>query len=219
MQVYRLHFIRYVYNLFFCEAIVLYLTVFYTGVTLEKQLYTGVKEMVMTKKVVLVVASKGYQQEEYNETYKVLLKAGVHVTTASDKLGQAVAHDGSTVLIDVSLDALQPALFDGIFLIGGRGATKNKCLDTPLMYRILNEAFSLGKAYGAICVSPRILAHAQVLRGKKATCWDDDGGTKEVFDEGAVTFVHEPVVVDGKVVTANSPLAAHAFGQAILTVL
>ena len=173
----------------------------------------------MTKKVVLVVASKGYQQEEYNETHKVLLKAGVNVTTASDKLGLAVAHDGSTVQVDVALDALQPSQYDGIFLIGGRGAVKNKCLDTPVMYRILNEAFALGKAYGAICVSPRILAHAQVLRGKKATCWDDDAGTQEVFDAGAVTFVHEPVVVDGKIVTANGPLAAPAFGHAIITVL
>lgn len=173
----------------------------------------------MTKKVVLVVASKGYQQEEYNETHKVLLKAGVTVTTASDKLGQAVAHDGSTVHVDVALDALQVANFDGIFLIGGRGAMKNKCLDTPVMYRILNEAFALGKAYGAICVSPRILAHAQVLHGKKATGWDDDGGIQEVFDAAGVVFIHEPVVVDGKVVTANGPLAAAAFGHAILTVL
>ncbi len=171
------------------------------------------------KKVVLVVASRGYQQEEYNETYKVLLKAGVNVTIASDKLGLAVAHDGSTVKVDIALDALQPSQYDGIFLIGGRGAMRNKCLDTPVMYRILNEAFALGKAYGAICVSPRILAQAQVLRGKKATCWDDDGGTQEVFDAGLVTFVHEPVVVDGKIVTANGPLAAAAFGHAIITVL
>ncbi len=173
----------------------------------------------MTKKVVLVVASKGYQQEEYNETHKVLLKAGVSITIASDKLGQAVAHDGSTVHVDVALDVLHITNFDGIFLIGGRGAMKNKCLDTPVMYRILNEAFALGKAYGAICVSPRILAHAHVLRGKKATGWDDDGGVQEVFDAAGATFVHEPVVVDGKVVTANGPLAAAAFGQAILTVL
>jgi protease I len=175
--------------------------------------------MGMTKKVVLVVASKGFQQEEYNETHKVLLKAGIEVTTASDKLGLAVAHDGSTVKVDVSLDALQPAQFDGIFLIGGRGAIKNKCLDTPVMYRILNEAFALGKAYGAICISPRILAQAQVLRGKKATCWNDDQGTQEVFSAGGVTLVPEAVVVDGKVVTANGPQAAVAFGNAIVTVV
>lgn len=173
----------------------------------------------MNKKVVLVVASNGYQQEEYNETYKALIKAGVQVTTASDKSGVATAHDGSTVKVDVLLDALSVAAFDGIFLIGGRGAMKGKCLDTPLMYRLLNEAYALQKPYGAICVSPRILAQAQVLRGKKATAWDGDGETQGVFDAGSVHFVHEPVVVDGHVVTANGPQAAAAFGQAILTVL
>lgn len=173
----------------------------------------------MTKKIVLLVASKGFQQDEYHDTYKVLLKAGVHVTTASDKKGEATAHDGSTVHVDTLIEEIQPSLFDGIFLIGGRGAVKLKCLDTPLVYKLLNETMAIGKAYGAICISPRILAQAQVLRAKRATCWDDDGLAQDIFDACGVTFVHEPVVIDGNIVTANGPLAAHDFGQAILKVI
>lgn len=201
------------------KRVFIYLTASFADVTLARVDRASAEGCSMDKKVVLVVASNGYQQEEYNETCKALIKAGVNVTTASDKSGMAMAHDGSTVKVDLSLDALTVAAFDGIFLIGGRGAMKGKCLDTPLVHRLLNEAYALGKAYGAICVSPRILAEAQVLRGKRATAWDGDSLTQGVFNAGSVTFVHEPVVVDGNVVTANGPQAASAFGQAILTVL
>ncbi len=173
----------------------------------------------MTKKIALLVASKGYQQDEYNETYKVLIKAGVAVVTVSDKLGDAVAHDGSTTRVDMTVEQVQPTQFDGLFLVGGRGAMRGKCLDTPAVYKVLNEFFALGKPYGAICVSPRILAQAEVLRGKKATGWDDDGLVDQIFKDHDVTFVHDAVVVDGNVVTANGPQAAHAFGQAIVSVL
>lgn len=170
----------------------------------------------MIKKVVLVIASNEFQQDEYRDTHEVLSQAGVQVITASDKMGLAVAHDGSTVPVDMLVEDVQPAAYDGIFLIGGRGA---KLLDTPIMYKLLNETMAIGKAYGAICISPRILAKALVLRGKKATCWDADHLAQPVFDAGQVIFVHEPVVVDGNVVTANGPRAAHGFGQAMLQVL
>ena len=173
--------------------------------------------MSMTKKVALVVANSGFQQDEYHGTYNALVKAGVHVTIASDKKGEAVAHDGSTVHVDMVIDDVKPAAVDGIFLIGGRGALKH--LDTPVMHKLLNEAMATGKAYGAICISPRILAKAQVLKGKKATCWDGDGLAKEVLEAQGVIFVNEPVVTDGKIITANGPLAATEFGQAIVKLL
>ncbi len=175
------------------------------------------KETSMTKKVALVVASSGFQQDEYHGTYNALVKAGIHVTTVSDKKGEAVASDGSTVHVDMVIDDVKSAAVDGIFLIGGRGALKH--LDTPVMHKILNEVMATDKAYGAICISPRTLAHAQVLKGKKATCWDGDNLAKEALETQGVIFVNEPVVTDGKVVTANGPLAATEFGQAIVKVL
>lgn len=38
---------------------------------------------------------------------------------------------------------------------------------------------------------------------------------EEIFESYAVTYVRHPVVIDGTVVTAMGPAAAHAFGQAI----
>ena len=73
--------------------------------------------------------------------------------------------------------------------------------------------------YGAICVSPRILAKAGVLHGKRATGWDEDGKLKYVFEKRDVVYEYAPVVTDGRIVTADGPASAKEFGEAIAAVL
>ncbi len=72
---------------------------------------------------------------------------------------------------------------------------------------------------GAICIAPTILAYAGVLEGKKATVWNQDGKQAEILTKNGAEFVDELVVVDGKIVTANGPPAAEAFGKKILEML
>jgi len=172
----------------------------------------------MAHKVVLVVAHSGFQEKEYNDTKAALEKSGIEVVTASNKSGQAMGHQGAAVEVEKVIGDLQPSQYDGIFLIGGPTALEH--LDNPAMHRILNEQFALEKAYGAICISPRILAQAQILKEKKATCWDGDNQTTHVFNTHNVQFQKdEDVVVDGKVVTASGPDVATDFGNAIAKLL
>jgi protease I len=169
------------------------------------------------KKVALVVASNGYQEQEYNDTKKVLELAEVNVVTISNSAGEAIGHDGSTLIVDGLLDDLQSANYNGLFVIGGPGAME--CLNTSLMHRILSEFFALEKPFGAICISPRILANAQVARNKKAACWNGDGKALTSLVRGQMEYVEDRVVSDGLVVTASGPEAAEEFGKAIVAVI
>ncbi|MFT6765247.1 MAG: protease I [Alteromonas naphthalenivorans] len=169
------------------------------------------------KQVLLVVASQNFQEHEYLATREELEAADIQVVTASDKPGQAIGHDGNKVDVDVTIDGVHPREYDGIFLVGGFGAVDY--LNTPLMHKLLTEFFTLGKPYGAICISPRILAQAELLQGKKATGWNHDEKLQSLFDTHSVTFVDEHVVVDDNVVTANGPDAAADFGKAIVSIL
>ena len=72
---------------------------------------------------------------------------------------------------------------------------------------------------GAICIAPRILAKAGVLKNVHATGWDGDGELQRVFDTYGVIRVEESVVMDGVVVTAHGPAAARDFGKKIIEVL
>ena len=126
----------------------------------------------MAKKVLLLIAGKGYQPVEYGDTKKELEDAGIEVVTGSDVEGQAYANDGTVAHVNVTLDEVDVDEYDGIFVIGGPGALEH--LDRAEVYNIMRKAADEGKAYGAICISSRILARAGVLTGKQATGWDKD---------------------------------------------
>jgi len=167
--------------------------------------------------VLLIVASQGYQPIEYSVPKKILTAQGITVETASNKPGKATAADGSQTDVDVTLYNVDPKKYDGIFFIGGPGALEN--LDNEKSYKIIREIAQLGKPFGAICISPRILAKTGVLTGKKATGWDGDEKLDSVFKKYGVIRIKKDVVTDGKIVTATCPAAANMFAQAILNVL
>ncbi len=169
------------------------------------------------EKVLLVIASEGYQQVEYNEPKKVLETAGFTVVTASNKPEAAIAKDGSTTKVDVVLDYVNINDYRGIFFIGGPGALEN--LDNATSYGLIKSAAQADMPFGAICVSTRILAKAGTLKDKRATGWDGDNELGGVYKEHGVTYVPEDVVVDGNVITATGPTVAKKFGQQVVAVL
>lgn len=166
------------------------------------------------KKILLVIASNGFQPIEYSVPKQLLTEAGFVVVTASDSVGEAVASDGSKQNVDVLLSEVEAENYDGLYFIGGPGALEH--LDNQESNRILNEAMILQKSYGAICISPRILAKANVLTGRRATGWDEDGELSEIFETNNVEYVRQPVVVDHDVITGNGPAAAREWAEAIM---
>lgn len=170
------------------------------------------------KKVIFVVASVDYEPTEYSVPKKILEDAGVTVITASDKPGAAIAKDGTSVSVDITLDKINITNYNGIFFIGGPGAETH--LDNGISYHLLSEARKHFIPYGAICWSVRILAKAWALQGKKATGWDEDAGLRSLLEgHGAIYEEGKPVVTDGEVATAVGPSAAQDFGKAIIRVM
>ncbi len=165
------------------------------------------------KIVILVVAGKDFQPVEYHDTLKALKEDGVKVLTASNARDTAVSSKGDPVNVDITIDKITPDMYDGIYLIGGPGALEH--LDNPNMYFVLEEAKKHNKSYGAICISPRILAKARVLENHKATGWNEDNKIEEVFKTYNVTYLKQPVVSNGRVITADGPRAALSFGHEI----
>ncbi len=168
-------------------------------------------------KALLVVANEGYQHIEYGIPKKILIDAGIDVETASDSAIPAIAKDGSTTKVDVTLDKVDPDLYDGIFFIGGPGALEH--LDNEWSYRIIRHAAQNGIPLGAICISTRILAKAGIMAGRKATGWNGDGELDALYKEYDVEYIKKNVVVDKNIITATKPDAAQEFGEAIVDLM
>lgn len=168
--------------------------------------------------VVLVIASNGFQQVEYNDTKKVIEDAGFTVITASNKLQTAIAKDGSETNVDITLDKVVVSDYAGVFFIGGPGAMEH--LDNSTSYKIAQETFAQNKPIGAICIATRILAASGILHDKYATGWNGDDKLAPLFAEYNVHYLpEEKVVVDGNVITATDPSVAHDFGEHIVEML
>lgn len=173
------------------------------------------------KKVLFVIASRGFHPIEYGVPRQILEDEDVKVFTASnskDKDGHAISSDGSMVKVDLILEDVNVDNYDGIFLIGGPHAMEH--LDNEKTYKIVRAADKqLDKLFGAICISPRILAKAGVLDGRKVTGWDKDNKLKEIMSKCNATVVEAGLVVDRNLITADGPDHAQEFGMAILKAL
>ncbi|MBI3634444.1 MAG: DJ-1/PfpI family protein [Candidatus Yonathbacteria bacterium] len=170
------------------------------------------------KRILLIIAQEGFQVKEYFDTRTELEAEGIVVVTGAPLALSALSHKNGEVMPDITLAGVRLSDYDGVFAIGGSGALKS--LDNEETTRIFQEAQKLENyPYGAICISPRILAKAGVLKGKRATGWDNDGELGAIFEKYGVIFEDAPVVADGVIITANGPLAARDFGKKIAEIV
>jgi protease I len=76
--------------------------------------------------------------------------------------------------------------------------------------------FESGKVVAAICHGPSVLISANVLHGRKVTCFMSI--RDDVMNAGA-RFMDEEVVIDDNLITSRRPSDLPAFMKAILTCL
>jgi protease I len=166
------------------------------------------------KKILMVVASSRFRDEEYVEPRKVLEREGAAITVASSSLETAEGMLGLRVKPDVLLSSAREEDFDGIVLVGGSGA--REYFDSPAAHKLVQDFCRNGKLASAICIAPATLANAGVLKGKKATAFPSSEAA--LRSHGAVV-TGEDVVADGMIVTGVGPEAAGKFGRKLVEIL
>lgn len=147
----------------------------------------------------------------------LLEQAGFMVITASDTLGTAQAHDGSTTPVDLLVSHATVSDYDGIFFVGGPGALTH--LDNEASYALITRAVHAKRVVGAICIATRILARSGILKDKQATGWNGDNELGALYQEHRVHYVPKDVVVDGRIITATGPNAAREYAELAITLL
>lgn len=171
------------------------------------------------KKIVMITAFRDFRDAEYFVPKEIFEAAGSEVKTASTQMGIAIGADGGEVEVDFLVSEIMTEDFDAVAFVGGPGALQY--LDNEDSYNLARKIFEENKILGAICIAPVILAKSGVLENKRATVWSSPMDKRAVkkLKENGVIYQENPVVIDGKIITADGPQSARAFGEAVTEVL
>ena len=162
-----------------------------------------------------MIAPERFRDEELLEPKRALEQRGVAVTVASTRPGTATGMRGAKVAIDCTVWQVDEAQYDALAVVGGAGSPTHLWDSAPLL--ALVQAFHrAGKPVAAICLSGAVLARAGVIGGRRTTVYPSQRAILEL-KRGGSTYVAEPLVVDGPVITASGSKAAAAFGAALIS--
>jgi protease I len=184
---------------------------------------------------IAVLSTDGVEEIEINTILHYFRSRGAKVDLISPKLPTNPAHFGiqfpvirETHIMTITYIApggwlkfdrlLEDASGDEYDVVIVPGGTWNP--DTlrgvPKAISFVRKAASAGKIVAAICHGPWIISDAGLIRGKHATgYWT----IKSDLENAGATFIDEPAVTDGKIITARSPNDLAAFVLAIDTLL
>lgn len=164
--------------------------------------------------IVMVVAQQGFRDEELFEPKAILESHGHSVQVASTQRGEATGKLGGITQVDLSLPEIEASAFDAIVFVGGPGC--KQFFHDEIAHHIIQEFDQQKKVVASICSAGGTLAYSGILKGKKATSFPTE---RQDLEKCGADYQEHPVVTDGRIVTANGPQAAKAFGEAIANLL
>ena len=158
----------------------------------------------------MVIAQKGFRDEELFDTKAELEKAGIMTVIASKEKGACEGMFGRGAEAQLSLGEVSIDSYNAVVFVGGVGASQY--YRDPEALGLIGRADRKGKIIAAICIAPVIVANTGIMQGKKVTAYPS---VQYDLQKKGAKYTGEPVEMDGNIITGNGPEAAKAFGQAI----
>jgi protease I len=153
-----------------------------------------------------MLSADNFEDSELLVPYYRLKEAGVEVVVASLKRGAIKGKHGYEVAVDKTLDEVMPDDYAILILPGG--AAPELVRKEPKALEIARSFFARSKPVAAICHGPQILISADLLKGRRATCYESV--VDELKKSGAL-YEDREVVVDANLVTSRQPADLPAF--------
>ena len=182
-----------------------------------KMEYLNEKEQTMElqgKKVAIPVESL-FNTFEFWYPYYRLKEAGADVTVVGSGSAETyTGKPGTEVKVDVSVEQVTAADFDGMVIPGGYAPDIMRRY--PKMVQLVRDLFDGGKVVAAICHAGWMLASAKILQGKTVTSFF---AIKDDLVHAGAEWVDQEVVVDGNLITSRTPDDLPAFMRAVIAAM
>jgi len=150
---------------------------------------------------ILIIVDEGVEDSEFIYPYYRFQEEGYKVDIVASKAKETyIGKHGIPMKSELSPKEVNIDEYEGIIIPGGRAPDRMRINED--LVKIVRKAYEKGKVIAAVCHGPQMLIEADILRGKKATCWKSVA--TDLKNAGAI-FVDSPVVVDGNLVTSRFP--------------
>lgn len=164
-----------------------------------------------------ILASDGFEQEELQESKRVLEDAGAKIDIVSLRRGRIVGWDvdnwGQEIRVDRGLDEANARDYDGLMLPGGFGNPDHLRM-SPAALRFIREFFAAHKPVAAMCHAASVLVEAGVVPGRRLTCFP---AIKTDIRNAGGLWVDEAVVSDDGLVTGRSTDDLYDFTRSMVS--
>lgn len=149
---------------------------------------------------VLMLMENHYEDAEAIVPFYRMLEAGHEVTVVGPRQGIYTSKHGYPFKADKAPDEVRVEDYQALLIPGGQAPDLMRI--RPGLVKIVKEANSKGLVIGAICHAAQVLIEADIVRGKKATCYIS---VRTDLKNAGADYEDKSVVVDGKLVTSRHP--------------
>jgi protease I len=163
---------------------------------------------------IAVLIEDNFQVLEAWYPYLRLREEGIKTLFVGQGKKQYKSKEGYPAVADISINAVREDEFDGVIIPGGYAPDILR-RDRDIV-GFVKKMFDQKKLVAAICHAGWVLVSADILKGRKVTCFyaiKDD-----IVNAGAL-YVNQEVVVDGNLITSRNPDDLPAFCREIISFL
>ncbi|PYV16970.1 MAG: protease [Acidobacteria bacterium] len=166
------------------------------------------------KKIAVLVADQYQELEVWYPLLRFREDGAATVAVGAESGKTYASKKGYPVVADVSIAAVRVADFDAVIIPGGWAPDFLR--QDERMVGFVREMDRARKVVAAICHAGWMLASADIVRGRKATCFK---AIKDDLIHAGSSYVDEEVAVDGNLITSRMPTDLPAFCREIAKAL
>ncbi len=167
-------------------------------------------------KRIAILVEEDFEDAEVVEPMRALTDSGARVVVvgSGSKENYRGKRGTAEVTAETTADKIKVEDFDALIVPGGYASDKMRLYQS--MIDLVKKAHDAGKLIAAVCHGPQLLISADIVRGRQVTSWPSIA--VDLRNAGA-TWVDEPVVRDGNLITSRKPADLPRFNKAIIEAL
>ena len=163
-----------------------------------------------TSPAVVMLLAKNYEDIEATDPKEYLENLGARVTVVGIERGDIDGKKGGRLRADATFADVSHDDFE-LMIIPGGGSPENLRIHPPAV-EFARRFMETGKPVAAICHGPQLLISAKVLDGRRLTSVNKI--RDDIVNAGG-TYVDEPLIEDGNLITSRVPADLPVFNEAI----